>query len=497
VLIKVPVGGNRKSVAAVRDTVAYISRTAPRFIDEGRTPFDLYDELGIIVCPREIENWGLTPDSENLSRKARQALVDGGPSASQAMPERERHARIQAWHLIWSVDDDSTADEELPRGARKELLREAVRAAVYEGFAQAGRRVVWTVHDDGPHLHAHLVVQARGGDGRQLHFDIHGDALDEMRQLFVKHARLAGLNVSWERREDRQEVREAILNGTEPLRKNVKVVEAKLGSRDLAVIAPRWFEWQGLGYERRRSVQQNRWEQLKTDLPGIGKAAHAARVQAFREGLPLPPAELRAMPPDLPPAMKDLWTVIERRFVDPASAMRSWWRMAGEPRTTSAKTSRESPKLPFQALASWYLMKQPAAFGDVTQYEGGKHLPGLLKELRVPAPVMQPPRFDREALRLAQQKSAEARRQAARRRDRNRIVGSLVRLADRLDDTMIGGLRSARIRLVASAIAAPQATAHIPISNDIGLAKMVTDAVSLPGKLVTRMRRRFDKSRAE
>src|SRR5690606_36306589 len=128
----------------------------------------------------------------------------------------------------------------------------AVRGFTFEAFAQPGWRALWVLHSDGAHPHAHLIVRAENELGGRLRFDRHGEAIDHYREIFTRHARSCGIDVTAERREDRAEIRRAVLNGEAEISPHVTVAEKHRAEKDmrreLPLQVPAWYQTEGEGY---------------------------------------------------------------------------------------------------------------------------------------------------------------------------------------------------------------------------------------------------------
>ncbi len=90
-----------------------------------------------------------------------------------------------------------------------------------EVFSEPGFRVMWALHrDHADHLHAHVIVRALSRFGDRIRCDRAGDYLFGVRTIFAQNLQRAGLEYTATRREDRGQLREAIIAGYEPLRTN-------------------------------------------------------------------------------------------------------------------------------------------------------------------------------------------------------------------------------------------------------------------------------------
>jgi hypothetical protein len=380
--------GNRKSRAGARDLFAYVARNTPSFKRDGLGPLTLFDGTGArlpMTSAAELaDDWELMLDNDNLSPAARRAREEGGRDALRDMPERERLRNVQVWHLIWSAKEERGEPQPAARGR----FTEAVRSAVFDLFDEAGHKVVWTVHSDTDHLHAHIVVRAENHRGRRIRFD--KAALDEMRTVFGKHTRRCGFNVVAERREDRSELRDEIADGEAPLRLNERLVDKHKPreARDLAQAAPTWYLQEAAEVERRRADEAARREAARREAAARRAAGDrkASAQRIYLDQLPPPAAAAtgaaasksrlarllgRGGPnrpprvPGIPAELQAIYPAFERAFVDPKAALESWCRCATERPLRDLNTGRIV--YPNLALARWHLRKRPQTFGAITQ----------------------------------------------------------------------------------------------------------------------------------
>jgi hypothetical protein len=199
---------------------------------------------------REILSWKLAAEDQNLSAAAKKL-----PKAQRAqLPANERLARRQAAHIIFSVPANGKSDVQ--------RLRQSVDASLQETIGTAGFRYVYTIHTEhSTRPHAHVIVKAASEpfrqNGRQAtrQLRLGPRELDAMRQVFTRHCHQQGLNVTATRREDRAELRAAILAGGAPLRENMNLHQAMRQTRqgrNFERSAPDWYKKHGFAYERRR-----------------------------------------------------------------------------------------------------------------------------------------------------------------------------------------------------------------------------------------------------
>ena len=376
----VKVIGNTKSAAGVVRMVRYVARESERFTQ----PVVLRDEVG--DCPADtraaLEDWELLDDDANRSAKARKLIAENRLAELAELDTRERLHRVQAWHLAVSV---KTGDDD--REGVLADLEEAGRGAIDEIFGQSGRQAIWAVHSDGKEPHLHIVVEGCAGEEkRSLQLDPHGQVLDSWRETFVRHCRDCGLNVTAERRVDREEIRERILTGDEPLKASWSMHRAKTGKSDLALRVPVWFVRNGLDFERRElALAAKRQQAQRAVRPGRGRKAAAEDFEAALRSL-LPPAASRRRRP-VEPEFQELRKLVDAAFVDSSAALASWRKMATEGAFRDEKARLRHPN---RALAAWWLIHRPQAFGDITaaalDLKSSAALKALLRRVR-PAPL--------------------------------------------------------------------------------------------------------------
>jgi hypothetical protein len=444
------VSRGRKSRSGVAALVRYVERSSEEFARQGRKPLTLVDEAGDVVesGAAALKGWGLAADLDNLSPGARRALEVSGPEAVRLMDERDRLRHVQGWHIIFGVPSGRGPESSGHDGGidveRMVRLDAALRGTVREAFGERGHRTLSAIHDDGAQLHGHVVVQALSSRGRRLRFDKQGDAVDSLREIFVRHARSCGLSVTAERRVDRREVLARVLAGKEPLRASRSETQVRRGSRVPAVVTPHWYLREGEGYEKR--------------APGFD-AALAARGRRPPAGAGAAPARKR-VPRNLPSELVPLYERMAECFADPARALDSWWRMATEGahrrRDDGARGSgRVVWEMPNLAYAKWFLRKRPVAFGDVLPgafgLAGDRAFQQLLRKVRPPmrADVQrqqagQRGGLDAEVLGAALRRSQSARSQRRQRRERVRAAWQLERLAGQVVQQLGPGTDRAR-----------------------------------------------------
>lgn len=373
----VKAAGRSKSACGVKACIRYIARLRPQ---DGMS-LQVQDEYGRVVDPMAAcMGWDLLSDQDNLSRKGREHRDDLPP-----LPVAQLLHHVQAHHFVIS------AGLPVRNKAMAQAFHHAVQAGIDQTFAAEGYRVLWAVHDDAGHRHAHVVVKAVSRFGERLRLDIHGAAFDTLRQAFAEAFTVAGIPAQAARREDRADLRAAIMAGRSFLR-----WPKRPGNGDLAVRAPGWFVRHGPEIVARKQpilpppVKWSWWRGLFT--------AKAAPTPAF----------------DRCPTGVSGFSDIYR---DPAAALQCWRELA----------AGEQGKRNI-ALARWYFLRQPGLFGAIKPHASAhrdlalrqaEKLP-LLPPLAVCGPRI--PGNWEDAYRAL----GNARK---RRRQRNGVLRSLWRLA--------------------------------------------------------------------
>jgi hypothetical protein len=456
--------GSRSSASGAHDLIAYVSRSGQWGVKYKReAPIVLRDEVG--------EDWPRVPLTDYWDLPDELALAARRLRRDLAAPGLERRPPALVWHLVvsvrrdagwhdagedgWAWDGGARAGRELTQ----ERLEEAGRGFVVEAFATEGWRVLWTPHDDGQHPHLHLIVRAENDHGGKLRFDKHGELADEFREIFVRHARDCGLDIAAERREDRSEVRRAVLAGATTLRTGQSMARIKQGRRDLAEQAPDWYIAEGAGYETRRIEDASRrLRAAHLDTGAERRSAYAAQLPpapARSRGKPAAGAEKKQLTGILPveqadwPGFSALAEHIAGSFTDPEAAMRSFTRLCTEGAHVAGNGSVRYPK---RSLAIWYMKHQPIAFGDITaaslHHRKDRALAGLLKQTR-PQAGYAPVASNAGQLEVLREQANATRAASSAIEDHRRIAINLARLADR-DELLHGaGERPKRIRVEA------------------------------------------------
>ena len=103
-----------------------------------------------------------------------------------------------------------------PAGVNQEKATEAARQFFHEAFAD-NHDYVFAPHTDAKQFHVHVVVEARGHDGRQLR--LNRDDLQDLRMLLAEKAREQGIELDasprWARGRRREQHRPRAVEGIE------------------------------------------------------------------------------------------------------------------------------------------------------------------------------------------------------------------------------------------------------------------------------------------
>lgn len=321
----------RKTIKGVRELAAYVARTH-QTPSSPKLDLDLLDEVGEVVGSEEIrerlKDWALIPDNENLRPAARDRLQTGQDIRS--LSGKARYWRNQAYHLIWSQTSEGTGD---PHDLLRVKMEHAAREFVFSEFAENGHRVLWAIHEDHQgRPHVHFIVKARSDRGRQLR--ITREVLEDMRARLGAFARREELNVLAERREDRRFLLDQILDGSQPLRANSRLISYQKKT-DPASQVPLWFAEEGRAWLERK--------------------IKSARPKPLPGPAPVKPAILKQWPEDFRPLLNAFAGI----YIDPAKALSSYLKMVSGDGSPGTKRS----------LALWYLRKQPLAFGELAEHE--------------------------------------------------------------------------------------------------------------------------------
>ncbi|CAB3782178.1 relaxase/mobilization nuclease domain-containing protein [Pararobbsia alpina] len=116
-----------------------------------------------------------------------------------------------AWQLGgWGIPEKSSRREvfnlvlSMPAGTDRRAVFDAARDFASQEFGD-GRAYVFAAHDDEPHPHVHLSVQARGSDGRRL--TLQKPDLQRLREHFAEELRAHGVEANATARRTRGVIR--------------------------------------------------------------------------------------------------------------------------------------------------------------------------------------------------------------------------------------------------------------------------------------------------
>ena len=302
-----------KTKSGVKTIADYISSNG------GSSKNIAFDENGITLdgdeIAREIEDWNLIANVENLSKKAR----DLPASQRHELSTKERYHHVQANHMILSfpVRHDEVADRQLHNIAQ-EFLRP---------LAEQGHRAIYAIHRHQNNPHIHILARSQGNHGR---LRLAKSQLKTLRKWGASVSRANGLDVYAHKRESRYDVVQAIEAGRAPLRnrgkkwrQDQKQKTKQTGRSLLERQVPTWYARNGLDYEARRS----------------GSAPQKVKSQSV---------VLPSLPDRTSHAIDQRFT---HAFKEAPAARQAFLEMLAENHKT----------------ALWYINHQPHVFGQTTQ----------------------------------------------------------------------------------------------------------------------------------
>ena len=162
----------------------------------------VWDRVNYVARDGELEVEA--QDGEALDHVELEAMVDKWEA--RAGEGENQRARRRAMSAVVSF----------PAGVNQEQATEAARQFFHEAFAD-NHDYVFAPHTDAKQFHVHLVVEARGHDGRQLR--LNRDDLQDLRMLLAEKAREQGIELDasprWARGEEREPHRPRAVEGIE------------------------------------------------------------------------------------------------------------------------------------------------------------------------------------------------------------------------------------------------------------------------------------------
>ena len=398
--------------------------------DQRPETIELETETGARLSGRaaidaEIATWNLTPDHLNRSK----AWRDATPEDRTAMALNDSLRKRQTGHMIFSIPARAQHDHK--------SLEAAVRQGLSETLGAQGFRYVFGIHTDhSARPHAHIIFKAHSEPIAQdpksvKQIRLNPRELDAMRTVLTQAAREHGLDVIATRRADRQELREKVRAGAEPLHQNQTRGQTWARSKQggiFATKAPAWYALHGVEYERRRLTEYDKSfasfvskpEPETKSRPKLFGRLQAALRPAKTVETDTPSKTVSERPTS--PALSRLDRFFGQTHQDPVAARESFLALYAE-----------APK-----LATWAANKHPAAFGQATGQKPDKELTGRgLKSLISPQdPGAASEKTPTPTLRLERQELLEAKRRlhvkAAAERDRTALQRTLERFADRV-----------------------------------------------------------------
>jgi hypothetical protein len=350
----------RKTIAATKFLLSYVSRTrADDELDGLYGSVTMHDALGRELSTAQtlgaIDTWELLPNSENLSKRAREKIADGDRHAVRRMPDDEKYYYVQAHHFVLSVNE--SGDDPVVVNQ----FHAAVKSTVRTMFAKHGYRCIWGMHDGHTeNLHAHLIVKAVSNYGERLRSDKAGNFLDEFRLEFSNCLKLTGLNYDATRRVDRRATLERIMAGAEQLKSGRHIWQKDMQELFL-----------GADTIHRLNTLKQLKDNILQDTNGMQHEKRIGRASAtIREALNKPPAQSlwqriagKFHTDDIPPEYHQLAEALRPAFHDPAQAIAIWQNMAMQ---GGYQDQNGRVQYPNWARANWELCHRPELFENIT-----------------------------------------------------------------------------------------------------------------------------------
>jgi len=392
-----------KGLESSKTLIRYVARLRPQDKRDGMYgTVPMWDEYGFSVSAAEaleIEKaWGLKADEDNLSKTARDYLAKGDMTGLLSMPGRKRLCNVQVKHYVLSIEEDGSEPHV------EKAFRCAVRATIDELFTAYGHKVLCAMHrGHTDHLHAHVLIKNLSEFGSCLDTDIHGNFVHGFRETYARHLLTTGLEYKSTRRIDRRSLRERILAGKEPLKRDEPSWRAKGKLSDKFEQLQMWcvlFGDRALENLDRLAAARILVHEAVQGKQGKEKMAAAAYVlrktldqvpelspSFFKRVLTL--GFRKSAKNDLPEAYQELLEAMHSMFHDPGDALVSFVHMVG-----GGSYRNESGKAcyPNQAHAIWNLLKRPELFGRVKsaafEVADDPHLKKLLRKQHLPAPEL-------------------------------------------------------------------------------------------------------------
>lgn len=269
-----------KTKAGVKTVADYISSNG------GSSERKAFDENGLELTgddiAKEIEDWNLVTNSDNLSKKARELSA----KARQNLSTKERFRHVQANHMILSfpIGHHDVSDRQL----------HAITQEFLQPLAEEGHRAIYAIHHHQNNPHVHILVRSQGTRGR---LRLAKAQLRTLRSWGASVARDNGLDVYAHARENRRDVVKAIEEGKAPLRntdsswrQDQKRKSKQTGRTLLQRQVPTWYERHGLELEARRSstAKQIDVRPPKIDLPPMPEQASKVIDEQFKAAFEKP-----------------------------------------------------------------------------------------------------------------------------------------------------------------------------------------------------------------
>jgi len=411
----------RKTITATKRLIDYVARTRRDDKRDGiYGSIKMRDALGrelTLSKTRSItDDWGLMPDVENLSKRARKAISQGDFGTVENMKDEDKHYYVQAWHFALSINETKVTDQ----------FQAAVKATIRNIFAKDGYQCIWGIHSDHTdNVHAHVVANAVNKHGERLRSDINGDFLHNFRIEFAQNLRLSGLDYEATRREDRRPMRDQIMAGFEPLRNNKKHWTRHQH--------PFEYSAEMADYSQYMSELRQQLSQATTGIYGDMKVTVANHLIRKNIDQPLHHSiwqriKNKFQKDEVPPEYKKLVKILIPYFHEPKDAVKNWQKMA---MTGSHRDQFNQVQRPCKSRANWELLNRPELFSHITTraHELRQHteLKKMLKNIPLPVPEqMDESQIDLEHIRVQELKRITY--------DREKTITSLKRLLDQINE---------------------------------------------------------------
>ena len=160
---------------------------------------------------------------DRVNYVARDGELEVEAQDGEALDQGELETMVDKWEARAGEGENQRARRRamssvvsFPAGVDQERATEAARQFFHEAFAD-NHDYVFAPHTDAKQFHVHLVVEARGHDGRQLR--LNRDDIQDLRMLLAEKAREQGIELDasprWARGEEKEQQRPRAVEGME------------------------------------------------------------------------------------------------------------------------------------------------------------------------------------------------------------------------------------------------------------------------------------------